>query len=122
MAADPTDKVNVGAAIARAGSVLAASSHALQEGRSPSVGPLSFSILDLVDNDNKLPDDICDDNEGCVENLHANAVSTRAQRSVHFAPIMSKAGLYAYSVCILYYTLIRLYAYNFKIVASKRYH
>jgi hypothetical protein len=88
MAADPTDKVNVGAAIARAGSVLAASSHALQEGRSPSVGPSSFSIYDLVDNDNTLPDDICDDNEVCVEHLQANAVATRAQGSVHFAPIM----------------------------------
>jgi hypothetical protein len=88
MAAAPTDKVNVGAAIARAGSVLAASSHALQEWRSPSVGPSSFSILDLLDNDNKLPDDICYDNEVCVENLHSNAVVTRAQRSVHFAPII----------------------------------
>jgi hypothetical protein len=36
--------------------------------------------------------------------------------------IIYKAGLYAYSVYILYYTLIRLYAYNFKVAVVKRYH
>ena len=61
MAADPTDSVNMSSPIARAGSVLAAASHTLQKGHSPVSGPNSFPLLQLADDANSLPDDICDD-------------------------------------------------------------
>ena len=90
MAQDPTDYVSVNSAIARAGSVHAASAHALKQGRSPSVGPPSFSLLSLVDGEGGLPDDTCEDTAHESQGLHVAAVHTRNQRALHFAPTVQE--------------------------------
>lgn len=70
--------------------MLAASAHALKQGRSPCVVPNSYSLLTLVDEDNNLVADVGNDTLTESETQLAAAVETRTKRGLHFAPTIQE--------------------------------